>query len=101
MRENLNVLGQIQKSTKLFPCQHKKELQKLIKRLSVVTVSYKIKLIGSARFMATSLSNVLDNLAEGIQKIKCKDCDCFVEYESAKNNLIKNKRFPCNKDYLN
>ena len=46
----------------------------------VVTISYKIKFIGSAIFMATSLSNLVDNLTEGIHKIKCKDCDCFLEY---------------------
>ena len=40
---------------------------------SVVTLSYKIKLIDSARFMATSL------LTEGIPKIKCKDCDFFLD----------------------
>ena len=56
---------------------------------SVVTISYKIKFIDSARFMATSLSNLVDNLTEGIHKIKCKDCDCFLEYESVKDNLIK------------
>ena len=38
--------------------------------------------------MATSLSNIVDNLTEGIHKIKCKDCDCFLECESIKNNLI-------------
>ena len=26
-----------------------------------------------------TLSNVVDNLAEGIHKIKCKDCECFLE----------------------
>ena len=31
---------------------------------SVVTISYKIKFIDSARFMASSLSNIVDNLAE-------------------------------------
>ena len=45
----------------------------------------------SARFMACSLSNLVDNLAEGIHKIKCKDCDCFLKYESIKDNLIKYK----------
>ena len=29
----------------------------------------------SAKFMASSLSNFVDNLAEGIQEIICKDCD--------------------------
>ena len=42
---------------------------------SVVTISYKIKFIDSTRFMATSLSNLVDHLTEGIQKIKCKDCE--------------------------
>ena len=42
-------------------------------------------------FKATSLSHFADNLAEGNHKIKCKDCDCFLEYESVKDNLIKNK----------
>ena len=39
--------------------------------------------------MASSLSNLVDNLAEGIHKIKCKDWDCFLEYENVKDNLIK------------
>ena len=41
--------------------------------------------------MARSLSNLVDNLAEGIHKIKRKDCHYFLEYESVKNNLIKYK----------
>ena len=51
--------------------------------------------------MATSLSNLVDNIAEGIHKIKCKDCYCFFEYESIKDNLIKYKWLSCNKDYSN
>ena len=38
--------------------------------------------------MESSLSNLADNLAEGIHKIKCKDCECFLEYETVKDNLI-------------
>ena len=53
-------------------------------KMKVVTKSYKIKFIDSARFMATSLSNLVDNLTEGTNETKCKDCDCFVEYESVK-----------------
>ena len=58
---------------------------------SVETISYKIKFINSVRFIATSLSNLVDNLAEGIHKIKCKDCDCFLEYGSVRENLIRCK----------
>ena len=38
---------------------------------------------------------------EGICKIKCKDCNCFLEYENVKDNLIQYKCLSCNKDYLN
>ena len=51
--------------------------------------------------MASSLSNPVVNLTEGIHKVKCKDCDCFIEYESVKGNLIKYKCLSCNKNYYN
>ena len=35
-------------------------------------ISYILQIIDSARFMATSLSNLVSNLPEGIHKIKCK-----------------------------
>ena len=41
--------------------------------------------------MATALSNPADNLTERIHK----DCDCFLEYKSVKNNLIKYKCLSC------
>ena len=40
-------------------------------------------------------------LEEGIKKIKWKDCGCFLEYESVKDNLRKYKCLSCSKDYLN
>ena len=51
--------------------------------------------------MASSLSSLIDNLAKGIYKIKCKDCDCFLEYESVKDNFIKYKCLSCNRNYSN
>ena len=51
--------------------------------------------------MSTSLSNLVDNLTEEIQKTKCKDCDCFLEYESVKDNSIKYKCLSGNKNYSN
>ena len=51
--------------------------------------------------MARSLSNLANNHTEGIHKTKCKDYCCFLEYESVKDNLIKQKCLSCNKDYSN
>ena len=51
--------------------------------------------------MASSLSNLGDNLAEEIPKITCKDWDWFVIYENVKANLIKYKCLSCSKDYSN
>ena len=39
------------------------------------TKVFSLKLIDIARFMTTSLSNLVDNLVEGIHKIKCKYCE--------------------------
>ena len=49
--------------------------------------------------MASSLSNLVDNLVEGIHKIKRKNCDCFFEYESANDNSINYKYLSDNKNY--
>ena len=45
--------------------------------------------------MATS--NLADNLTKGIHKTGCKNCGCFLEYESVKDNLMKYKCLSCNK----
>ena len=45
---------------------------------SIATISCKINFIDSARFMATSLSNFVNNLTEvnvKSHKMKCEDCD--------------------------
>ena len=47
--------------------------------------------------MVSSLSNLVYNLAEEINKIKCKHCNCFLKYESINDNLI----LSCNKGYSN
>ena len=63
-------------------------------------ISYKIKFIDSAGFMARSLSNFVGNSTEGHHKIKCKDCGCFLECENVKGNLIIYKCLSCNECYL-
>ena len=94
-------LGENKEKYKTFSVPMKKEIKKISKDGNeiVTTISYKIKFINSSRFIASSLSNLVDNLSEWIRKIKYKDCDCFLEYESVKDNLIKYKCLSCNKDY--
>ena len=47
--------------------------------MKALKLSYKIKFIDSMRYMGASLSKLIDNLTEGIHKIKCKDCGCFLK----------------------
>ena len=72
----------------MFSALIEKEIRKVDKdgNEDIITISYKIKFTDSARFMPSSLSNLVNNLAEGIHKFKYKDCDCFLEYESLKDN---------------
>ena len=43
-------------------------------------ITYKIKFNDSYRFMASSLSKLVDNLSEGIHNNKCSDCDSNLDY---------------------
>ena len=81
----------------------KKETRKVEKDgiEDIITISYKIKFNDSARFIASSLSNFVDNLPKEIHKTKCKDWNCFLEYQSANDNLIKYLYLSCNKNYSN
>ena len=47
--------------------------------------------------MASLLWNPVDSLADGIHKIKCEDCDCFLKYKSIKDDFMKDKFVFCNK----
>ena len=60
-----------------------------------------MKFIDSARFMTSSLSSLVDNLAKGIYKTKYKACDCFLEYESVKDNSTIYRCTSCNTYYSN
>ena len=79
------------------------------------TASYRLQFIDSARFMASSLSNLVNNLAEEIHKIKYKyGCDnkkcetcrikyknrkCCREYKNIKNNLVECNNLCRNENY--
>ena len=63
-----------------------------------VSISFKLKFINSGRFMVSSLSNLVDNLAEGIHTIKCTNCKtCCLEYTHLKDGLIEFKCLYCYK----
>ena len=56
---------------------------------TVKNISYILQFIYSGRFMASLLSNLVNNLSEGVHRIKCK-----YEYDDKKYETcrIKNKR---------
>ena len=98
MKDNLNVLEKILKKTP-FSVPIEKEIKKAAKddNEHIMTISYKIKVIDSDRFKTSSLSSLLDNLVEGINNIKYKDCNYFLEYQRANGSLINYKCLPCKK----
>ena len=48
-------------------------------------ISYKIKFIDSYRFMSTSLSNLVNNLSEGVHNDKCTSCKSCLDYMTTKD----------------
>ena len=61
--------------------------------------TYKIKFIGSYRFMSSSLSKLVDNLSERIHNNKCLDCNSCLDYIKIKNEKLLLKYFNCNTYY--
>ena len=82
-------------------------MQELIKKRKEITkaISYRLQFIDTGGFLTSPLSNLLNNLAIGIHKTKCKyehdnkkcetygikykACECFLECKSVKGNLIQ------------
>ena len=101
----------------IFSVPIEKEVTRIDKKGKEITktLSYRLQFLNSARFMASLLSNLVSNLAEGIHKIKCKygnndkkcqtcgiknkNWDYFLEYISFKGNFKKYKFICCNKNY--
>ena len=101
--EQFECLEENTKNYKTFSIPIEKQVTSVDKdgNESVVTVSYILKFIDSARFMGSLLSNLADNLTEGTHKIRCKDCDCVLEHQSVEHNLINYKCWSRNRDYSN
>ena len=62
-----------------------------------VLITYKIRSIDSIRFMATSLSTVVDNLTEGLRKGKRKNCKSSLEYVITKDSTLTFTCMECDK----
>ena len=77
--------------------------KKLQKNISCI-----LQFIQSARFMASSFSNIINSFPERIYRFrfkfgpdhnKCeKYCECFLEYTNFKDDLIEYKCLCCNKN---
>ena len=62
-------------------------------------ITYKIKFIDSFRFMATSLSKLVDNLTEDIHGDKCVDCKSDLSYMKVIDEALIFRCFNCKKNY--
>ena len=64
-----------------------------------IEITYKIKFIDSFRFMATSLSKLVDNLTEDIHGDKCVDCKSDLSYMKLMDETLIFRCFNCKKNY--
>ena len=62
-------------------------------------ITYKIKFIDSFRFMATSLSKLVDNLTEGIHSDKCINCKSDISYMKVIDETLIFTCFNCKRNY--
>ena len=80
---NFECLGENTEKYITFSVPIKKKIEN--KNLEI---TYKIEFIDSYRFMASSLSKLVDNLSEGIQNNKCSDCGSNLDYMKFKNEKL-------------
>ena len=71
----------------------------------VTKISYKIKFIDSFRFISSSLSNLVDNLSEGLHNDRCIDCKSCLNYMTTKDEQrsctqLIFRCFECKKNYV-
>ena len=51
------------------------------------------------RFMSSSLSNLADNLSEGLYNDRCIDCKSCLDYMTTKDEQLIFRCFKCKKNY--
>ena len=91
---NFECLGENTEKYIIFPVPIKKKIEN-----KDIEITYKIKFIDSFRFMATSLSNFVDNLTEDIHGDKCIDCKSDLTYMKVIDEALIFRCFNCKKNY--
>ena len=105
-KKQFNGLGKNTEKYVTFTIPVEKEVTRIDENRTEITkiICYILKIIDSAGFMASSLTNLVNNHCGVIHRIKCKlvlddkkcitcgikytYCDCFLEYRSFKDDLI-------------
>ena len=84
-----------------FSVPIKKEVTKIDKdgNDEIIKISYKIKFIDSFRFMSSLLSNLVDNLSDGLHSAKCTNCKSYLDYMITRDDQLIFRCFECKKNY--
>ena len=91
---NFECLGENTEKYITFSVPIKKEIEN-----KDLEITYKIKFIDSYRFMALSLSKLVDNLSEGIRNNKCADCKSNLDYIKTKSEKLILECYNCKQRY--
>ena len=91
---NFECLGENTEKYITFSVPIKKRIDN--KNMDII---YKIKFIDSFRFMATSLSKLVDNLTDNIHNDKCIKCKSNLCFVRAMNETLLFKCIDCEKEY--
>ena len=91
---NFECLGENTEKCITFSVPIKKKIEN-----KDLETTYKIKFIDSYRFMASSLSKLVDNLSEGIHNNKCVKCNSCLDYIKTKNEKLILECYNCKQRY--
>ena len=91
---NLECLGENTEKYITFSVPIKKKIDN-----KNIDITYKIKFIDSFRFMATSVSKLVDNLRDNIHNDKCVKCKSNLCFVRAINEKLIFKCIDCEKEY--
>ena len=91
---NFECLGENTEKYKTFSVPIKKSIEN-----KNMDITYQIKFIDSFRFVATSLSKLVDNLTDNIHNDKCVKCKSNLCFVNAMNETLTFECVDCGKEY--